>query len=65
MSQIHKQYSFQVSRQKVSKGFGIIYDTIDDALQHEPKHRLVKNGMKANVEKPIYESKNIAKRSQY
>lgn len=45
-----------------SKGFGIIYDSIDDALQHEPKHRLVKNGLKANVEKPIHESKNRAKK---
>ena len=23
----------------LSKGFRIIYDSIDDALQHEPKHR--------------------------
>ena len=23
-----------------SKGFGIIYDSVKDALQHEPKHRL-------------------------
>ena len=45
-----------------SKGFGIIYDNIDDTLQHEPKHRLVKNGLKANVEKPIHESKNRAKK---
>ena len=44
-----------------SKGFGIIYDSIDDALQHEPKHRLIKNGMKSNVEKHINESKNRAK----
>ena len=41
-----------------SKGFDIISDT----LQHEPKHRLVKNGLKANVEKPIHESKNRAKK---
>ena len=41
-----------------SKGFGVIYDSIDDALQHEPKHRLVRNGMKANAENPIHESKN-------
>ena len=44
-----------------SKRFDIIYDSIDDALQHEPKHQLVKNGLKANVEKPIHESKNRAK----
>ena len=49
-----------------SKGFGIIYDSIDDALQHEPKHQLVKNGLKANVENPIHESKNREKQnSQY
>ena len=45
-----------------SQGFNIIYDSIDDALQHEPKIRLVKNGLKANVEKPIHESKNRAKK---
>ena len=44
-----------------SKGFGIIYDNIDDTLQHEPKHQLVKNGLKANVENPIHESKNREK----
>ena len=45
-----------------SKGFNIIYDSKDDTLQHEPKHRLFKNGMKANVENPIHESKNRAKK---
>ena len=45
-----------------SKGFGVIYDSIDDALQHEPKHRLVKNGLKINVEKPVHEIKNRAKK---
>ena len=45
-----------------SKGLNIIYDSIDDKLLHEPKHRLFKNGMKANVENPIHESKNRAKK---
>ena len=44
-----------------SKRFRGICDSIDGALQHEPKYRLVKNGVKANAEKPIQESKNRAK----
>ena len=46
-----------------SKGFDIIYDSIYDTLQHEPKHRLVKNGLKANLEKPIHESKYRAEKN--
>jgi ribosomal protein S24E len=33
------------------KGFGIIYDSVQDALQHEPKHRLAQNGLKAHVDR--------------
>jgi len=27
-----------------SKGFGIIYDSVQDTLQHEPKDQLTQNG---------------------
>ena len=37
--------SFQ-TKAPFSKGFGIIYDSVDDALQCEPKHRLAKKVLK-------------------
>jgi len=45
-----------------SKGFGIIYDSVEDALKYEPKHRLAQNGLKADVDKTTKESKNRAKK---
>ena len=45
-----------------SKGFGIIYDSVDDALKFEPKHRLAKNGLKAHVDKTTKKSRNRAKK---
>ena len=45
-----------------SKGFGIIYDSVDGALKCEPKHLLAKNGLKAHVDKTTKESKNRAKK---
>ena len=39
-----------------SKGFGIIYDSIEDALKHEPTHRLAQNGLKSHVVKTTKES---------
>ena len=54
-------FKFQDKRSILQRIQHHIYDSIDDSLQHEPKHRLVKNGLKANVEKPIHESKNRAK----
>ena len=45
-----------------SKGFGIIYDNIEDAMKHEPKHRLSQNGLKTHVEKNTKECKNRAKK---
>jgi len=45
-----------------SKGFGIIYDNIEDAMKHEPKHRLAQNGLKAHVDKTTKECKNMAKK---
>ena len=42
ISSFHKTVSF-------SKGFGMIYDSVQDTLQHEPKHRLAQNSLKAHV----------------
>ena len=54
-------YGFQ-TKYPFSKGFGIIYDNIEDAMKHEPKHRLAQNGLKAHVEKTTKECKNRAKK---
>ena len=45
-----------------SKGFGILYDYIEDAMTHDPKHWLAQNGLKAHVNKTIKECKNRAKK---
>ena len=39
-----------------SKGFGIIYDNIEDELKQEPTHRLTQNGLKSYVVKNTKES---------
>ncbi|MCL7034399.1 hypothetical protein MKW94_023357 [Papaver nudicaule] len=52
-------------RWKVSTGFGLIYDTVDNAKKFEPKHRLVRNGLDTTVaksRKQIKERKNRAKK---
>ena len=53
--------SFQ-TKSPFSTGFGIIYDSVEDALKCEPKHRLAKNGFKVHVDKTTKESKNRAKK---
>ena len=45
-----------------SKVFGIIYDSVEDALKCEPKHRLAKHGLKAHVDKTTKENKNREKK---
>ena len=45
-----------------SKGFGIIYDIIENALKHEPTHRLAQNGLKSHVVKTTKESTTRAKK---
>ncbi|MCL7030031.1 hypothetical protein MKW94_029392 [Papaver nudicaule] len=48
-----------------STGFGLIYDTVDNAKKFEPKHRLVRNGLDTTVaksRKQIKERKNRAKK---
>jgi ribosomal protein S24E len=46
-----------------SKGFGILYDSVKDTLQHEPKHRLAQNGLKAHVERSTKASSSRAKKN--
>eukprot|EP00873_Tetraselmis_striata_P022724 jgi/Tetstr1/442988/TSEL_031048.t1 len=46
-----------------STGFGLIYDSVDAAKKFEPKHRLIKAGLKEAVQtsrKQIKERKNRA-----
>ena len=45
-----------------SRGFGLIYDSVTDALKHESKQRLAQNGLKACHDKNIKESKTRAKK---
>ena len=44
-----------------SKGFGIIYDSIEDTLKHEPTNHLAQNGLKSHVVKTTKESTTRAK----
>merc|ERR1711976_756073 len=52
--QIAKQ--FKVSDEKTifmfgfRTGFGLIYDSLDDVMETEPKYRLVRNGLATTVE---------------
>ncbi|CAL9156528.1 unnamed protein product [Musa hybrid cultivar] len=46
-------------------GFGLIYDTVENAKKYEPKYRLVRNGLATKVEKSrkqLKERKNRAKK---
>ncbi|GAB5030645.1 40s ribosomal protein [Nannochloropsis oceanica] len=48
-----------------STGFALIYDTVEDAKKFEPKHRLVRAGLKEKKEtsrKQIKEAKNRGKK---
>ena len=49
-------YSFQ-TKSPFSKGFGIIYDSVEDSLKCKPKHRLPKNGLRVHVDKTTKKSK--------
>ena len=55
--------SFQ-TKPPFSKGFGIIYDIIENALKHEPTHRLAQNGLKSHVVKTTKESTTRAKKNR-
>ncbi|KUF97502.1 hypothetical protein AM588_10009557 [Phytophthora nicotianae] len=48
-----------------SSGFGLVYDTVNDAKRFEPKYRLIRQGLVEKVEtsrKQIKEAKNRAKK---
>ena len=46
-----------------SKGFGIIYDKVEDALKNEPTHHLSQNDLKSHVNKTTQKSRNREKKS--
>ncbi|KAF2298506.1 hypothetical protein GH714_023863 [Hevea brasiliensis] len=48
-----------------STGFGLIYDSVENAKKYEPKYRLIRNGLDTKVEKSrkqLKERKNRAKK---
>jgi len=48
-----------------STGFGLIYDSVENAKKYEPKYRLVRNRLDTKVEKSrkqMKERKNMAKK---
>ncbi|CAA7408733.1 unnamed protein product [Spirodela intermedia] len=48
-----------------STGFGLIYDSVEQAKKFEPKYRLIRNGLATKVEKSrkqVKERKNRAKK---
>ncbi|CAA6672866.1 unnamed protein product [Spirodela intermedia] len=48
-----------------STGFGLIYDSVENAKKYEPKYRLIRNGLATKVEKSrkqMKERKNRAKK---
>ncbi|CAN1272067.1 40S ribosomal protein S24-2 [Linum perenne] len=48
-----------------STGFGLIYDSVDNAKKFEPKYRLIRNGLDTKVDrsrKQMKERKNRAKK---
>ncbi|KAJ0964785.1 hypothetical protein J5N97_025923 [Dioscorea zingiberensis] len=48
-----------------SSGFGLIYDSLENAKKFEPKYRLIRNGLATKVEKSrkqVKERKNRAKK---
>ncbi len=50
-----------------SSGFGLIYDSVNDAKKFEPKHRLIRQGLAEKVEtsrKQIKEAKNRGKKTR-
>lgn len=48
-----------------STGFGLIYDSVENAKKYEPKYRLIRNGLDTKVErsrKQLKERKNRTKK---
>jgi len=58
ISSFHRTDSF-------SKGFGILYDSVQDTFQHEPKHRLAQNGIKSHVGRSTKASTSREKKTWY
>uniref|UniRef100_A0A6N2KU09 40S ribosomal protein S24 n=6 Tax=Salix TaxID=40685 RepID=A0A6N2KU09_SALVM len=47
-----------------STGFGLIYDTVDNAKKYEPKYRLIRNGLATKIEKSRKQMKERKNRSK-
>ncbi|KAJ9547703.1 hypothetical protein OSB04_020246 [Centaurea solstitialis] len=47
-----------------STGFGLIYDSVENAKKYEPKYRLVRNGLDTKVEKSRKQMKERKNRSK-
>ncbi|KAI3668161.1 hypothetical protein L6452_43238 [Arctium lappa] len=47
-----------------STGFGLIYDSVENAKKYEPKYRLVRNGLDTKIEKSRKQMKERKNRSK-
>ncbi|KAG6501902.1 hypothetical protein ZIOFF_041786 [Zingiber officinale] len=47
-----------------STGFGLIYDTLENAKKYEPKYRLIRNGLATKVEKSRKQMKERKNRTK-
>ncbi|THU54776.1 hypothetical protein C4D60_Mb10t28730 [Musa balbisiana] len=47
-----------------STGFGLIYDSVENAKKYEPKYRLIRNGLATKVEKSRKQMKERKNRSK-
>ncbi|KAK9280723.1 hypothetical protein L1049_003611 [Liquidambar formosana] len=47
-----------------STGFGLIYDSVENAKKYEPKYRLIRNGLDTKVEKSRKQMKERKNRSK-
>ncbi|KAG6518662.1 hypothetical protein ZIOFF_022142 [Zingiber officinale] len=47
-----------------STGFGLIYDTVENAKKYEPKYRLIRNGLATKVEKSRKQMKERKNRTK-
>ncbi|KAF5461795.1 hypothetical protein F2P56_017864, partial [Juglans regia] len=47
-----------------STGFGVIYDSVENAIKYEPKYSLIRNGLDTKVKKSIKQSKERKNRAK-
>ncbi|KAL0322426.1 UNVERIFIED_CONTAM: 40S ribosomal protein S24-2 [Sesamum calycinum] len=47
-----------------STGFGLIYDSVENAKKYEPKYRLIRNGLDTKVEKSRKQMKERKEQSK-